>query len=101
MTALLQACSRPIQQLPAQTACPLCSEWYGELVAAAQPNNVPAEHTLMVTSNDLERHLGMHHEQLALFAVAPEFEKVDELSGENQQSERQRTEEFEQVSLMC
>jgi hypothetical protein len=101
MTALLQASSRPIQQLPAETACPLCSEWHHELLSTARRNNVPGEHTLMVTSSDLERHLSTHHEQLALFAVAPEFEKMDELSGEGLQSERQRTKEVEEVSFIC
>ncbi|KAK5747555.1 hypothetical protein LTR17_000198 [Elasticomyces elasticus] len=83
-SAILQASSRPLDQIPAAGACPLCDEWYEGLKADGIRRQVPEDDVLVVSARDLERHLASHHEQLSLFAVSRDDEEEEpRVSGED------------------
>lgn len=67
LSNLLSTCKRPLEQL-LPSACRICDTWDATLRAL---NHTPDHEVLVITPQQLRRHVGNHLEQLALFAIPP------------------------------
>lgn len=79
LTNLLQTCKRPMDKL-LPSACQICDTWEGTLRAV---NHTPDHEILVVTPQQLRRHVIGHMEQMALFAIAPGASEGDAGESDN------------------
>lgn len=56
----------------------MCDEWENELRARAIDMGITNANTLVVSLDDFRRHLSHHLEQLALFSIPPNLERMME-----------------------
>lgn len=69
----LESCSRPLTELPAVMACPLCDDY--------EPHSdLSTTKSSTISVADIKRHLADHLEQLALFAIPPAMDDEQESS---------------------
>lgn len=73
IASVLDACSHPVLEVPAVSACPLCDDH------EIDRENKPAVSSVIAII-DVKRHLADHLEQLALFAILPTAD-IDETPG--------------------
>lgn len=67
LSNLLSTCKRSLEQL-LPSACRICDTWDATLRAF---HHTPDHEILVITPQQLRRHVGNHLEQLALFAIPP------------------------------
>lgn len=68
LVLIAESSSQPLANICAD-ACPLCNDQW-----CTVPQDSHGHTTLVIPIEDFRKHLGMHLEKLALFAIAPVFE---------------------------
>lgn len=98
----LESSSRPVTEVAA-SSCPFCNDWDQVLrqEAADTESKIPDDNEIMVPTEQFKRHLGRHMEQLALFAILPNFgAESDATSHRSDSSDGSREVSGTQVSLL-